>query len=187
MEQHRPKHDTVIIEGETTTFSVGSTEDVIVHQPQDERVLQAERAVKFALSLGMRLVCLAFSLLIGYLFYGHYPAGQEKIPITPRSGMDLVAVAVIAYTFVSLWRCANNDRQYSVAAILSNWPRVFTRPLFSYFGWTFLFFVFSGLGNTGFTLIASVLILFSSYDMKFKERKSIQVVWTEMNMRSGGR
>ena len=56
MEQHRPKHDTVIIEGETTTFSVGSTEDVIVHQPQDERVLQAERAVKFALSLGMRLL-----------------------------------------------------------------------------------------------------------------------------------
>ena len=172
MEQHRPKSDRIIVTDAETSYSRGFDEDVIIHQPAEEQAIRSNQNQSFAISVVMRLVGLGFGSLVALFFLRHYKAGiPGAFPsITLVSLNGIFICILVAITIGNIVRRATQDRQLSPEEMFSNWYRLFTRPVMVYLFWTFVFFVFSGLGNTWFTTLIAGVIMFSSYDLKFKGR-----------------
>ena len=141
---------------------------------------------QFWISLGIRLVCFAFSLCVSVLFVLHYPGADIK-----NLGFQVVSLLIgavivtLPYLVVKLYRLAKSDRKLSTDTIISNWYKVITKPLTSYLFWTYLFFLFPNLGKGWLTFSAAGFILFSSFDMKFREQKSISGHWSDIQQKPG--
>ena len=118
------------------------TEDVVIHQPQDEAKIKDEESNSLFLAAGLRVVGLVISRMVA----------QLKV-----------------------------DRTLPFEQIRVNASKVFTKPLFSYLGWTLLFFLFGALGQTWLRWPAVWFILMSTSHIKF------QTGWMRfINMPMGG-
>ena len=159
------------------------TEDVVIHQPQDEAKIKDEESNSLFLAAGLRVVGLVISILAARLFLSHYVASDLvafqhfNLGSQPWQ-MFIIILALMVSRMVAQLKV---DRTLPFEQIRGNASKVFTKPLFSYLGWTLLFFLFGALGQTWLRWPAVWFILMSTSHIKF------QTGWMRfINMPMGG-
>jgi hypothetical protein len=170
LEQHKPKLDKLYIPSESESFSTTIVEDVIIHQPQDEDKIKGEESKSLLLAAGLRIVGLILSVFAARLFLSHYVTsdGIAFQHFNLSSQLWQVFIVLLALMVARMVAQLRIDRNLPFEQIRGNATKVFTKPFFSYLGWTFLFFVFGALGQTWFRWPAAWFILMSTSHIKFQ-------------------
>ena len=118
--------------------------------------------------------------VIANRFLSQYPAGSPDrvaaMVVSLRPTFVPIGIildlAIAAFFVVAFYRICCSDRLLSIGAILSNLPWLLLKPIVVGFLWSLLFLIFPRLGDSWFTLVVASLILVSTYDVKFRDRRS---------------
>ena len=152
LEQHKPSQRTrLITDDEGSSYSFGQTEEVIIQQPGEAFQSLEDSNNSFGLSLILRGVSLGFSSFLAWFFLSHYQLPNGGGIVFGTSGKIFLMFAFV-YAISVIVKRATKDREVPVAILQSGIGKVFWRPIFSYLGWTFLFFVMPFLGHSPYTL-----------------------------------
>ena len=170
MEQHKPKHDRIILSDQESSYSTGYQEEVIILPPEQEQVVQIESKRSFVYSLLLRIGGLCIGSAMALFFLSHYvPADIATLRnFSLASVGSWLLLGILALAFSRIYVNSTKDQVLSIEELKAKASKVISKPLMSYLGWTFFFFVFGFLGPSWFRWVAAWFIFNAGANLKFR-------------------
>jgi hypothetical protein len=167
LSQHRPKVDQIIVTEPEASYSTGYQDEVIILPPEQEEAVQIESKRSLAFSLALRVAGLITGLALALSFLSHYI--QADLAMLRNSSVALLLVSgLVILSLCRIYAKSLKDQTLSVDEIRVKASSVLLKPLISYLGWTFFFFVFGFLGPTWFRWVAAWFIFNAGSHVKFR-------------------
>ncbi len=158
MEQHKPSQRARLITDDEMSFG---QQEVIIQQPGEAFLTSSESNQSFAVSMGLRAVSLGFSSFFAWLFLSHYKlsSGGSGLDMLHPVANQIFLAFMFFFLIGGMVQRAMKDRNTPVSELQANIGKVFWRPILSYLGWTFLFFILPFLGHGGLTLAFAAIVI----------------------------
>ena len=171
MEQHKPKHDRIILSDQESSYSTGYQEEVIILPPEQEQVVQIESKRSFVYSLLLRIGGLCIGSAMALFFLSHYvPADVATLrKFSLASVGSWLLLGILAMSISRIYVNSTKDQVLSIEELKSKSSKVISKPLFSYLGWTFCFFVFAFISHTWLRWPAAWFIFNAGANLKFRK------------------
>lgn len=173
LEQHKPSQRARLIsDDDGSSYSFGQGEEIIIQQRGEAFRSLEDSNNSFGLSMILRLVSLGFSSFLAWFFLTHYPLSNGSGLVLGTSGKIFLIFASV-YAISVIVKRATKDREVPAATLQTGIGKVFWRPMFSYVGWTFSFFIFPFLAHSPFTLaIAATFIYLKGLSLRLNRDSS---------------
>ncbi|MEI7987142.1 MAG: hypothetical protein WCI55_16085 [Armatimonadota bacterium] len=170
MEQHKPKHDRIILSDQDYSHSTSYQEEVIILPPGQEQVVQIESKRSFVLSLLLRIGGLCIGSAMALFFLSHYvPADIATLQaFSLGSSATWLLLGVFAAALSRIYVNSAKDQALSIEELKAKSSKIISKPLLSYLGWTFFFFVFAFFGPSWFRWVAAYFIFNAGANLKFR-------------------
>ncbi len=171
LEQHKPKHDRIILSDQESSYSTGYQEEVIILPPEQEQVVQIESKRCFVFSLLLRVGGLCIGSAMALFFLSHYvPADIATLQaFSVGSSASWLLLGIIALALSRIYVNSTKDQTLSIEELKTQSSKVISKPLMSYLGWTFFFFVFAFFGPSWFRWVAAWFIFNAGANLKFRK------------------
>lgn len=168
--QHKPKIDQITISEHQTSYSTGYQEDVVILPPEVEQSVQIESKRSFVFSLLLRISGLCVGSGMALFFLSHYvPADIATIQnFSLGSSASWLILGVFLLASSRIYLNSLKDQTLSVEQLKAQGSKVISKPLLSYLGWTFFFFVFAFFGPSWFRWVAAWFIFNAGANLKFR-------------------
>jgi hypothetical protein len=168
--QHRPKVDQIIVTEPEASYSTGYQDEVIILPPEQEEAVQIESKRSFVYSLGLRIAGFCVGSAMALFFLSHYvPADVATLRnISIASGASWLVAGLLFLALSRIYVLSLKDQTLSIDELKAKASKVVSKPLVSYLGWTFLFFVFGFLGPTWFRWVAAWFVFNAGCNLKFR-------------------
>ena len=164
MPQHKPKVDKLNAETFNPPFSGSDNDEVVFTQSPGNTVSEVDAKRFFLRALGFRCISLGLALILAKVFLGHYSANSKVAFIGLSGEMTTLLLILVAISFSirSIYQQCETERRRVLAGESMKEPNLSFRPVFSYWGWTFMFFVLPFLGNSVYSLLFAAFMIFRS-------------------------
>ena len=173
MQQHKPKLKDRV---GGNSYGFGTDDNVIIQEPGETYQGPIESVRRTFASLGLRVLSLAFSLFLAGLFLSHYQLAGGASPLESFKSITGIFILTFGIVFagVDIWRRASLDRVIPVDQLQGQLGRILFRPVIRYLSWTFIFFVFSGLGhNIYVAMFAAFMIAVRGTGLRFDRKQAL--------------
>jgi hypothetical protein len=171
LEQHKPKHDRIIFSDPEPSYSTSYVEEVIIHQPAEEQAIRIESKRSFVYSLLLRIAGFCVGSAAAMFFLSHYVAGDlatlGAVSLTSPATWMLAALVLLSANRIYI--NSLKDQTLALDDLKAQNSKVILKPLFSYLGWTFLFFLFGFLDHTWFRWFAAWVIFQSGANLRLQK------------------
>ena len=143
----------------------------MVQESQEFQEVQIESKRCFVFSLLLRTAGLCVGSAMSLFFLSHYVAADITAlrNFSLSSATSWFLVGALAMAISRIYANSVKDQTLSIDELKAQSSKVISKPLFSYLGWTFFFFVFAFVSHTWLRWPAAWFIFNAGANLKFQK------------------